>query len=177
MSSDCCKETNEEDQIIEQENSEMELISDQTVVFKTIMKIREKDEGEDNEMNTVCKVGDGNKKNMKTNDFRSKLDFGDTDIYTFMDNGKNNKEKTEKEMYKEEKEEDTNEEEDEEEDKEDDTNTDKDCRLEKAPEKHVQIHENIEIHEASDTNSEGEKSADWPYKHRHIRLVDQEYRT
>ena len=176
MSSDCCKETNKEDQIIEQENSEMELNGDQTVVFKTIMKIREKDKEEDNEMNTVSKVRDGNKKNMETDDFRSKLDFDDREIYTFKDKGKDNKEETEKEMNKE-KEEDTNEEEDEEEDQEYDKDTDKDCRLERAPEKHVQIHENIEIHEASDTNSEGEKSADRPYKHRHIRLVDQEYRT
>ena len=177
MNSDCCKETNEEEQLIEQENSEMELNGEQTVVLKTNMKIREKDEGADNEMNTVCKVGDGNKKNMKTNDFRSKLDFGDTDIYTFKDKGKDNKEEMEKEMKEEKEEDDTNDEEDEEEDQEYDKDTDKDCRLERAPEKHVQIHENIEIHEASDTNSEGEKSADRPYKHRHIRLVDQEYRT
>ena len=44
-------------------------------------------------------------------------------------------------------------------------------RPERNQEKHVKIHENIEIHEASDTNSEGEKSADRPYKQRHIRLV------
>ena len=174
MISDCYKETNEEDEIIEHEISGLELNCDQTVVLKPNMKLREKYEGEDTEMNTVFKDGDGNKKNMKTDNFRNKLDFDDTEMYTFKDKEEEYNEETEKDMNKEE--EDTNEEEEEKEDKKDDSNTDKDCRLERAPEKHVQIHENIEIHEASDTNSEGEKSADQPYKHRHIRLVNQEYR-